>query len=97
MENGNDNYIVIAVIQYSIFKVHLIYLLYVVSLFNTTVIIHKYLKCFYTICTKGLNLEANLTNEELSHTIVSTYEYYEYKVLMEPPIIEHGLNEQELG
>ncbi|QDG80383.1 hypothetical protein [Weissella cibaria] len=29
------------------------------------------------------NLEANLSDDELSHTIVSTYEYYEYKVLVE--------------
>lgn len=34
-------------------------------------------------CAGTGNLESNMTEEELSHTIVSTYEYYEYKVLME--------------
>lgn len=34
-------------------------------------------------CAGTGNLELNMTKEELSHTIVSTYEYYEYKVLME--------------
>ena len=34
-------------------------------------------------CAGTGNLEANLTNEELSHCIVSTIEYYEYKVLQE--------------
>lgn len=34
-------------------------------------------------CAGTGNLELNMTEEELSHTIVSTYEYYEYKVLME--------------
>ena len=34
-------------------------------------------------CAGTGNLESKLTEEELSHTIVSTYEYYEYKVLME--------------
>ena len=34
-------------------------------------------------CAGTGNLEANLTDEELSHCIVSTIEYYEYKVLQE--------------
>ncbi|WP_341488175.1 hypothetical protein [Mesomycoplasma ovipneumoniae] len=34
-------------------------------------------------CAGTGNLEKWLTNEELSHVIVSTYEYYEYKVLVE--------------
>lgn len=34
-------------------------------------------------CAGTGNLESSMTDEELSHTIVSTYEYYEYKVLME--------------
>ena len=34
-------------------------------------------------CAGTGNLELNMTEDELSHTIVSTYEYYEYKVLME--------------
>ena len=34
-------------------------------------------------CAGTGNLELYLTDEELSHCIVSTYEYYEYKVLME--------------
>lgn len=34
-------------------------------------------------CAGTGNLEQYLTNEELSHTIVSTVEYYEYKVLFE--------------
>lgn len=34
-------------------------------------------------CAGTGNLELNMAEEELSHTIVSTYEYYEYKVLME--------------
>lgn len=34
-------------------------------------------------CAGSGNLEAVLTDEELSHCILSTYEYYEYKVLME--------------
>ena len=34
-------------------------------------------------CAGTGNLETKMTEEELSHTIVSTYEYYEYKVLME--------------
>jgi hypothetical protein len=34
-------------------------------------------------CAGTGNLEAVLTDEELSHCIVSTYEYYEYKVLCE--------------
>ncbi|WP_241499463.1 hypothetical protein [Mesomycoplasma hyopneumoniae] len=34
-------------------------------------------------CAGTGNLEKWLTNEELSHTIISTYEYYEYKVLLE--------------
>ena len=34
-------------------------------------------------CAGTGNLEACMTDEELSHTIVSTYEYYEYKVLAE--------------
>ena len=34
-------------------------------------------------CAGTGNLEAGMTDEELSHTIVSTYEYYEYKVLSE--------------
>ncbi len=34
-------------------------------------------------CAGTGNLEASLTDEELSHCILSTYEYYEYKVLME--------------
>lgn len=34
-------------------------------------------------CAGTGNLETGLTNEELTHTIVSTYEYYEYKVLLE--------------
>lgn len=34
-------------------------------------------------CAGTGNLELKMTTEELSHTIVSTYEYYEYKVLME--------------
>lgn len=34
-------------------------------------------------CAGTGNLEQYLTDEELSHTIVSTIEYYEYKVLME--------------
>lgn len=32
-------------------------------------------------CAGTGNLESSMTDEELSHTIVSTYEYYEYKVL----------------
>ena len=34
-------------------------------------------------CAGTGNLESGMTEEELSHTIVSTYEYYEYKVLLE--------------
>lgn len=34
-------------------------------------------------CAGTGNLEMYMTSEELSHTIVSTLEYYEYKVLME--------------
>ncbi len=34
-------------------------------------------------CAGTGNLESSMTKEELGHTIVSTYEYYEYKVLME--------------
>ena len=34
-------------------------------------------------CAGTGNLEQFLTDEELSHCVVSTYEYYEYKVLME--------------
>ncbi|WP_341493697.1 hypothetical protein [Mesomycoplasma ovipneumoniae] len=34
-------------------------------------------------CAGTGNLEKWLTDEELSHVIVSTYEYYEYKVLVE--------------
>lgn len=34
-------------------------------------------------CAGSGNLEAGLTDEELSHCIVSTVEYYEYKVLQE--------------
>ena len=34
-------------------------------------------------CAGTGNLEAELSDEELEHTIVSTYEYYEYKVLLE--------------
>ena len=34
-------------------------------------------------CAGTGNLEQFMTKEELSHVIVSTYEYYEYKVLME--------------
>lgn len=34
-------------------------------------------------CAGTGNLERNLTKEELSHCILSTYEYYEYKVLVE--------------
>lgn len=34
-------------------------------------------------CAGTGNLESAMTEEELSHTIVSTYEYYEYKVLSE--------------
>lgn len=34
-------------------------------------------------CAGTGNLELGLSDEELSHCIVSTYEYYEYKVLME--------------
>lgn len=34
-------------------------------------------------CAGTGNLEAGLTNEELSHCVVSTVEYYEYKVLQE--------------
>ncbi|WP_341491274.1 hypothetical protein [Mesomycoplasma ovipneumoniae] len=34
-------------------------------------------------CAGTGNLEKWLTNEELSHVVVSTYEYYEYKVLVE--------------
>ncbi len=34
-------------------------------------------------CAGTGNLEQFMTDEELSHVIVSTYEYYEYKVLME--------------
>ncbi|MFA6513667.1 MAG: hypothetical protein WCT50_00040 [Patescibacteria group bacterium] len=34
-------------------------------------------------CAGTGNLEAELSDEELSHTIISTYEYYEYKVLLE--------------
>ena len=34
-------------------------------------------------CAGTGNLESRMTNEELTHTIVSTYEYYEYKVLLE--------------
>lgn len=34
-------------------------------------------------CAGTGNLEKRLTNEELSHCIVSTIEYYEYKVLLE--------------
>lgn len=34
-------------------------------------------------CAGTGNLESGMTNEELTHTIVSTYEYYEYKVLLE--------------
>jgi len=34
-------------------------------------------------CAGTGNLESKMTKDELAHTIVSTYEYYEYKVLME--------------
>ncbi len=34
-------------------------------------------------CAGTGNLQAELSDKELSHTIVSTYEYYEYKVLLE--------------
>ena len=34
-------------------------------------------------CAGTGNLQAELSDEELSHTILSTYEYYEYKVLLE--------------
>lgn len=34
-------------------------------------------------CAGTGNLQAELSEEELSHTIVSTYEYYEYKLLLE--------------
>lgn len=34
-------------------------------------------------CAGTGNLELNLTDEELSHTILSTIEYYEYRVLVE--------------
>jgi len=34
-------------------------------------------------CAGTGNLQAELSDEELEHTIVSTYEYYEYKVLLE--------------
>jgi len=34
-------------------------------------------------CAGTGNLQAELSEEELSHTIVATYEYYEYKVLLE--------------
>ncbi len=34
-------------------------------------------------CAGTGNLQAELSDEELSHTIVSTFEYYEYKVLLE--------------
>lgn len=34
-------------------------------------------------CAGTGNLEAGLTDEELSHCVVSTVEYYEYKVLQE--------------
>lgn len=34
-------------------------------------------------CAGTGNLETGMTAKELSHTIVSTYEYYEYKVLLE--------------
>jgi len=34
-------------------------------------------------CAGTGNLQAELSDEELAHTIVSTYEYYEYKVLLE--------------
>jgi len=34
-------------------------------------------------CAGTGNLESNMTDDELSHTIVSTVEYYEYKVLQE--------------
>ena len=34
-------------------------------------------------CAGTGNLESELTDEELSHCIVSTVEYYEYKVLLE--------------
>lgn len=34
-------------------------------------------------CAGTGNLETGMTTEELSHTIVSTFEYYEYKVLLE--------------
>lgn len=34
-------------------------------------------------CAGTGNLEKRLTDEELSHCIVSTIEYYEYKVLLE--------------
>lgn len=34
-------------------------------------------------CAGTGNLQSELSEEELSHTIVSTYEYYEYKVLLE--------------
>lgn len=50
-------------------------------------------------CAGTGNLEKNLTDEELSHCILSTVEYYEYKVLQEilgskvrhiiPPVEEH--------
>lgn len=34
-------------------------------------------------CAGTGNLQAELSDEELAHTILSTYEYYEYKVLLE--------------
>lgn len=38
---------------------------------------------FLDRCAGTGNLESQMTDEELSHTIVSTVEYYEYKVLQE--------------
>jgi len=58
-------------------------------------------------CAGTGNLQAELTEEELSHTIVSTYEYYEYKVLLErfngrvrhiiPPTDDHAVMEKTIG
>src|SRR3989344_367994 len=58
-------------------------------------------------CAGTGNLQAELSDEELSHTILSTYEYYEYKVLLErfngrvrhiiPPTDDHAVMNKTIG
>ncbi|KKR78230.1 MAG: hypothetical protein UU24_C0040G0001, partial [Candidatus Nomurabacteria bacterium GW2011_GWA2_40_9] len=58
-------------------------------------------------CAGTGNLQAELSDDELSHTILSTYEYYEYKVLLErfnglvrhivPPTDDHAVMNKTIG